>query len=439
MIDNDKLQEAKRLFKNKEYEKSLEIYSDLWESSNKDNHNLLKEYGDALRKCDKSIDFIKIFIGLDKTSYLRNNPFVHSALCWCTYEEYIKKYDSKNIDEFDNFLKKAQFIVEHCEQKSSEKEHYTPYVLTIKKVVKSYNDKSSTRNSKKSQEEIVKWLNLLNPSLLSEQCLTSNINGEDYEQASSKEFYYQNLVKAYEKIGKYSECILLGEKSLQEIKKFHFRNKTWIKARILYSKCMISNDIETDIEEYKKMAEKERYWFMWYKLSNICYSFGKMKESLFFNCKAITQEYGYEKMVNLFYNLGLCWKAEGNEDNAKIYWEASAYYRNLKGWNISEELQYYILAYELDINKKPDKRQLQHLANDYINKNDKTYEYGVIHNILSHGGAGFIKPDLGNQNIYFNMRSVIGDSKNIKENRKVKYKKVLKDNGDFIAISVEGV
>ena len=90
-----------------------------------------------------------------------------------------------------------------------------------------------------------------------------------------------------------------------------------------------------------------------------------MKESLFFNSKALHQEYKYENMVNLFYNLGLCWKAIGNEENAKVYWQASAYYRTLKGWNISEELQYYIIAYKLDVSVKPNKYNLQKIAKQY--------------------------------------------------------------------------
>ena len=439
MIDTEKMAEAKSFYDNKDFSKAVESYSLLWDNSNKDNHNLLNAYGHALRKNGQSLEFIRIYTQIDKKSYLRKNPYVLSALCWCVYEGHIKEYDPKEIDKFDDFIKRALYIVKNCEQKPAEQEHFNPYVLTVKKVVKSYNDKSSTRNSKRSQEEIIKWLNLLNPEILSEKCLISNIDGEEYEQASSKEFYYQNIIKAYEKIGNYNECITLGEKALSVIKKFHYRNKTWIKARILYCKCMISEDIETDIEKYKQMAEKERYWFMWYKLANICYSFGKMEESLFSNSEALHQEYKYENMVNLFYNLGLCWKAIGNEENAKVYWQASAYYRTLKGWNISEELQYYIIAYKLDVSVKPNKYNLQKIAKQYIDENDASYEYGVIDNILPHGGSGFITPDSKEDNIYFSMKNVVRNKNDIKKDTKVKYKVVQKEDGKIIAICVEVV
>ena len=43
---------------------------------------------------------------------------------------------------------------------------------------------------------------------------------------------------------------------------------------------MISNNRQVDFQNYKTFAEKENYWFLWHKLANICYSFGKFKESL---------------------------------------------------------------------------------------------------------------------------------------------------------------
>lgn len=432
-------EQAKEYYKNKDYENAISLYDKLWNFSNKDDHNLFAEYGNALRKFNKSEVFIKEFSNINKDSYLRKNNYVISVLCWCVYDVYIKDYIDTEEADFEKFIKMAEFITKYSKQKIGINEILTPFVLTVKKVVKIYNNKSSSRTSKKNQEKIIEWLEKLDPIILSEECLITKVGDDEYEQASSKEYYYQNIVKAYEKIGEYEKCILVGENSLKLIAKFHYKNKIWITGRILFSKCMISSDKEIDLQNYKRFAEKENYWFLWYKLANVCYSFGMFKESLLYNCKAIYNERIDEKMVTLLYNLGLCWESQGNQENSKKYYHASAYFRNLMGWNLSEELQYYISNYNLDIVKKPNMYELKSIAKEYIDKNDSGYLYGKIDNILKNGFSGFIKPDNSKDNIYFNMKNVIGNKNLLQRDKKVKYKEIVNEKGKTEAICVEGV
>lgn len=432
-------EKAKEYYNNKDYEKAVILYEKLWNSSNKDDHNLFAEYGNALRKSNKSEIFISEFSKINKDSYLRKNNYVISVLCWCVYDVYIKDYIDSEESDFEQFIKMAEFITKYSKQKAGNNEILTPFVLTIKKVVKIYNNKPSSRTSKNNQEKIIEWLEKLDSSILSEECLTATVGEDKYEQASSKEYYYQNMTKAYEKIGEYEKCILIGEDALKLIDKFHYKNKIWITGRILFSRCMISSDKEIDLHNYKNFAEKENYWFLWYKLANICYSFGMFKDSLLYNCKAIYNERIDEKMVTLLFNLGLCWESQSNQKNAKKYYHASAYFRNLMGWNLSEELQYYISNYNLDIVKKPNLFELKSIAKEYIDRNDNEYLYGKIDNILKNGFSGFIKQDNGEDNIYFNMRNAIGSKSLLQKGRRVKYKKIVNEKGKNEAICVEGV
>lgn len=436
MTERDK---AKEYYKTKDYEKAVDLYEKLWSFSDKNNHDLLAEYGNALRKANKSQDFIKEFAKISKDSYLRKNNYVISVLCWCAYDVYIKDYVDNEEANFEQFIKMAEFVTKNSKQNAGNKEMLTPFVLTVKKVVKIYNNKPSSRTSKTNQEKIIEWLEKLDSIILSEECLTTTVGENDYEQASSKEFYYQNMTKAYEKVGEYEKCILIGEEALKLIDKFHYKNKIWITGRILFSKCMISSNKELSLENYKKFAEKENYWFLWYKLANICYSLGMFKESLLYNCKAIYNERIDEKMVTLLFNLGLCWESQGNQENAKKYYQASAYFRNLMGWNLTEELQYYVFNYNLDIVTKPNMYALNLIAKEYIDKNDIEYLYGKIDKILKDGFSGFINQDNSKDNIYFNMRSVIGNKKILQKDRRVKYKKIINEKGKTEAICVEGV
>lgn len=430
---------AKEFYNNKDFENALIIYDKLWNSSRKDDHNLFAEYGNALRKCNKSLNFISEFSKIPNDSYIRKNRYVISVLCWCVYDVYIKDYIDNEKSNFEEFIKMSELITNHSVQREAANEILTPYVLTIKKVVNVYNSRPSTRTSRSNQEKIVQWLEKLNPAILSEECFKTKIGEDEFEQASSKEFYYQNMVKSYEKIGQYEKCILIGKEALEIIKKFHYKNKIWITGRILYSECMISNNREIDFQNYKTFAEKENYWFLWHKLANICYSFGKFKESLLYNCKAIHNEIIDETKVTLLYNLGLCWESQGRNDNASVYYHACAYFRCLMGWNLSEELQYYISEYKLDVTKRPNMYQLKSIARDYIEKNDNEYLFGRIDNILKNGHSGFIKQDNNENNIYFNMRNVIGNKHLLHKGKRVKYKVVINDNEKTEAICVEGV
>ena len=128
-------EQAKEYYKNKDYDNALNLYDKLWNLSNKDDHNLFAEYGNSLRKCNKSVIFINEFSKISKNSYLRKNNYVISVLCWCIYDVYIKDYVDTEESNFDEFIKMAETIVNHTKQKASSDEIITPFVLTGKKVV----------------------------------------------------------------------------------------------------------------------------------------------------------------------------------------------------------------------------------------------------------------------------------------------------------------
>ena len=247
-------------------------------------------------------------------------------------------------------------------------------------------------------------------------------NGKDREFASLKEFYYQHMAKAHEKTGKYESCIEICETAFKQISKFHHKNNTWLKARMYYSKCMLQENIEDAIIEYKELAYRENYWFMYHKLSQICFRYNKVPEALLYASKAFTCRFEHEKMVNLMSDTALLWQTIGNNANAKFFFQASAFYRKRQGWPFSEELQYAIRTLEIDVDEKPNIRVVQNISSDYVatieGKNERME--GQIDNILSHGGSGFIKPSQGGSNVYFNMKDVFG-KKTLVKGEKVDY------------------
>ena len=143
-------------------------------------------------------------------------------------------------------------------------------------------------------------------------------------------------------------------------------------------------------------------------------------------------------MVNLFYDTAFLWQALGNESNAKLFFHACAYYRNRQGWSISEELQFAINNHNIDIEKNPNIKELQKIASEYVLSIEgvaNRYE-GIIHNILANGYSGFVKPNKGEDNIFFNLKDVIGKKQLVKGDT-VSYEIMQWTDGRIRAIKIK--
>lgn len=439
---------AKSKYDIKDYPTTVKICEELWNNSEKNDSNLLSLYGFSLRKVNQSVKFIEIINELKDTSLIKNK-FVVSSLCWCIYDEYIKNYNIEDVERFDVFLKYANYITSNIQQEAYDKKVYedkgldreimNPYVLTIKKVVNIYSKKVKNRYSRNIYNEIIKWLNKLNPLILSEECFEfEDEKGKEREMASSREFYYQHMTKALERTEDYANCIKIAEVALNVIDKFHYRNKIWIELKLHYSKCLVAQNQEEAINNFEKFARENKIWFIWYKLSSICYRFGKLEKCLYFGSIAIVTEYKDEHMVKLFYALGVLWHNKGDTLKAKEFFQAAAYYRYINTWIISEELGYYIAEYKIDIKRKPNIKNIIKICEENSGlKTKDNYEYGTIKRIISHKGYGFIESKTLDKDVYFKF-SELKMGVNAVPGKKVKYT-LIKFENKYIAKHIKEV
>lgn len=423
-------EKAKDAFASEDYALAEIIYRELW-NKNKSNNFLLNHYGKCLRKNNKSVIFVDICRDLIQSGKILND-YINSTLCWCLYDSRIKNYIYDGTEGFENFLLSAKYICEHCMQEPEDRYYYNPYVLTVVKVVKAYSSRSSV-----NYKGIIIWLRLLNPDNLSEKPFEYTDNeGVEREQASPKEFYYQHMAKSLEKTNQYEECIEICQKSFEQIKKFHYRNHIWIKARWYFSKCM-TDDVEKAISDYKNLAQKENAWFMFHKLSQICLRYNKPEDALLYASKAFVSKYEYEKMVNLMYDTGLLWLYNSNKKNAEKFLQAAGHYREKQGWFIPQELKYYIKDLEIDLSTKPNKNELVNISKgfvDFIEPESKKIK-GIVKTIFSHGKSGFIAREDNNTDVYFNSREAKGFK--IAELDKVKFDISIDKNNKMYAINIE--
>ena len=78
---------------------------------------------------------------------------------------------------------------------------------------------------------INKYLDKLDPSLLSELENEINIDGETKKVASDREAWYGKKIKTLFNLERYEKCLDKTEEAIENIKKFHNKGDLWIKYR----------------------------------------------------------------------------------------------------------------------------------------------------------------------------------------------------------------
>lgn len=382
---------------------------------------ILSNIGNTLRKHGKAHEFVN---KINQYNYedVKCRDYINKAYLYALYNDKIQNYEYSE-DSFKEFIDTAEFIVENSNQLPAEYFNYNPYVLTIYKVIHILRTRAAT-----NYYQELKWINKLNPDLLPDvpkQIQASN--GKEYEMASFKEFYYQVKTKCLEKTEKFAECIKYCEEALNIFEKFHYRNDLWFTARKLYCECLESGN-EEDVEKYKAIAEKHKFWYMYHKLSEIYFSNGELESALHYSCKALlSDEFDAEKMINLLYDIAVMFENQKNIEKAKHFYGAALYYRNLFGWYIPEELRFAEKEYALNREEIPNVNKLRQYVLDVL-KQKEILNFGIVSKIIQDKKCGFIRYN-DRCSMYFNFKRI---KIKLKEKDKV-YFSILEENDKQLA------
>ena len=427
---------AEKLITKEKYKEAEKILEQLWSESNKNDMYLLSRYGQVLRKNDRQIEYIKICREKIKNKSLLSNKYVVSTLCWCIYDVYISCFSYTDENEFNEFIKKAEYIIKNSCQEKADRCFINPYVLTVRKVIKVYKNKGT------NYRKILKWLDFLKPESLPEDVFSfTDSNGIEREQASLKEFYYQIRSMALEKLEMYYECIECCNKAFEEINFFHYKNQIWLKERMLYSRCMFSESVDElnkNIEEYKKFALNKNLWYVYHKISKYYYRNNELDEALYWGAKALTTDYNGDNMNKLILDLAFIYDNKGDNKIAKIFFQACAYYRNLNNWILPEELKYKILESDIDINELPNIKEMKSICLNYVRQREgKNIKHGMIKKLFIDKGFGFIQSQ-ENQDIYFRTNN-LKQKINLRIGLKVKFEVAKDKQGRKVAIKIKEV
>ena len=370
-------------------QQALAEFSSLLNETDINDLFILSKIGFPIRKLGGGRLYLEKINSLDFQN-VKSNQYIVSPYLWCVYDTQIKdyKYDENS---YDNFIKWAEVIVSNSQQLADC--FMNPYVITIFKVIEITKKKATA-----SDYQILKWLEKLNADILpAESNLSVKVRELDVEMAPLKEKYFQLKSRSQEKICKYEECIETCKTALATFTKFHYQYGFWFQSRQLFCECMLDPS-DKNINNYKDIAEKKKFWYMYHKLGNVFLSLKKTQDALTFYFKALlSDKIDPEKMINLFSDIGLLLSRD--ESKAEPFIHCAVYYRNQYGWGIPEEIK--LLAHKLGINEatQPNLSLLIQIAQSYL-KSLNVVKEGKVSTCNDDKKFGYIGYE-GNKCIHF--------------------------------------
>jgi len=422
-VTNERLIEAEKLLNEQNIDLAIAAFLALLNDCTHRHTFILSRIGNSLRKLNQQAAFVEKIneLGFD---LLKGNNFVLQNYIWCLYDIKIKTYEiSDDVEAYKQFVTASNIIVDNCVQLPLEEGFKNPYILTIKKYIRILKNKSSVNH-----HEVLKWISKLNPDLLSmTPYIINDEDGNEFSVASDKEFFYYIRSKALEKTGNYQECAECCDLGIKifEGQKLHYRNHIWFVARKFYCKCMLNLNIE-EIKNYEKIVRNYKFWYMYHKLSNLYFRIGETRTALIYSLKAfLSDKFDPEKMINLFYDIGMLLEANGKNDYAKLYYHCTTHYRSKFRWHINEELRFIINQKNIDYNANVNQHKLRKTTVDLLLTYEK-FEKGRITEINRGKKFGFITYSL-NKKMHFKLKVF---SQKVTENRNVIFKVGLNGRND---------
>lgn len=392
-----KLNAINKLINENEVNEARKAILELINDCNPKDRLILSNCGRLMRNLGLRQDFVDKINEFGIENFIGDN-YVLDAYTWCLYDLYIRSYHlSEDEESFLKFKEAANIIVTYIDQKPLGESYFNPFVATIKKYVNIVRRRAST-----NYHEVLKWINKLNTEQLSmTPQIKKEVDGEEKKYASDREFYYAIKSKALEKIKAYEESVQCCNEALQvfENEKLHHKNHIWFITRKSYCECKTHLN-EKSINEYETLAQKYKFWYMFHRLSILYFDFGNYNMALIYSLKALlTDKINFEMMINLLYDIGLYLEANGNNDDAKAFYQCVGYNRKRLRWYLTEELRFKIKNFDINIEKAVYSSKLRDIAIKNLMSLESFYE-GRVSFINESKNFGWIQYD-SNRKMHF--------------------------------------
>ncbi|WP_295113393.1 tetratricopeptide repeat protein [uncultured Methanobrevibacter sp.] len=218
------LNNAKKLYSQKKYEESLEIYENLFEK--------------------------------DPDSFTKENLISYS---WAIYQVHVK-----NFKDEDELFDATDLITELIPQSDLNRTKICPYTFSVFKVLEYLMDKKEFYN-------MSEWLDLLEAKRLDE-------NDSKYSK-SRKELYYEYASKSSLECAEWEACIEISADALKTIKTFAKDGDVWHKWRIAKAYREMK-DYEKALEFLREVAKSKNEWFIFREFAENYCLLGDLRNAL---------------------------------------------------------------------------------------------------------------------------------------------------------------
>lgn len=359
-MNNDiDLRNAKLEYDCKNYEKSLEIYEQLY-NENPDQFTIS-----------------------DLISY-----------SWAIYQTRVKG----PIDEYDLF-EAADLIATLVPQNDLNHFSTCPYTFSIFKVIENL-------YYGKDYFNLEEWLDRINPLLLDER------PSRGKNKASRREKFYNYASKTYLECGEFEKCIQISRDALDNLNRFAGDNRTWFKWRIAKSLRHLGQFQEA-LNYLNEVIEVRKDWYVKREMAENYLELNETDKALHYLGEAVTTNDPSSLKVNLYNLIYELLK----ETNPKIAMRHAELCLLLK---IESNAQVPASIAELDIDE--DNLSKSELEEEiwsywYDIAYEKKVEYGTISELLEDDCGYIISNNL--EQVYFNMSDFDGDD--IKEGMHVSF------------------
>ena len=355
--------EAKKFYKSKDYEDALEIYE--------------KHYSENP----------EAFNNWDKIFY-----------SWSLYRVHIKDFEDE-----DELISSAETVCELTKQADLNEAPTCAYTLSVIKVL-------DHLYSQKQWEELIIWLEKLDPELLDDEKGQFN----DVAYPSKREKYFNYATKAYLESYDYEKCIEVSKKALDSMDEFVNGSDIWYRWRIAKSQKELG-EYDEAIKYLEEISKVKNDWFVSLEIADNYYFKLDNENALKYAVEAALKPGPADLKVNL-YSLLRDLTCDEYPDEAQKHDYLIYSIRLSKGWPIDDDLREKIIEEGFDSENR-DYRSIEKKLRDFWNSlkyKDRELLTGTITKIFPHGKAGFITGE-DDKSYYFNTFEFKADASQLRE------------------------
>jgi tetratricopeptide (TPR) repeat protein len=380
-------QQAEALFFEKNYREAFLLYRTLWSNYSDD----CNEWdGWRYAYCAQQLKDYRVALDICRQLYPKYRGFnmLRQVYAWSIYYSEINK---EKITDENIFFHAGEGILRLSQQEDT----YSPYTLTVFKILNYLNKKANYQSDK-----ILEWTGKLNPDLLDSTPFSlTDKEGKPREIASKKEQYYMLRTRALLEAGRFDDCIGVCDKALAAFDKLHCDNDVWFRWRIGLSYEGLG-EFRKSLDLQLELLKRKREWFIQKEIAEQYYRLGDYEKSFGYALDSALNLGDTDKKLNTFIVLADTLDKLGKTEEAQLHRQLIAKIKR------KEDVE-------------PDVKALKPLW-DLLKYGSRERYIGIVKSLLPNMKAGFVETGNG-KSYYFRVSDVKGSRRNITVGMKVTF------------------